>query len=83
MQYIVVLAFTILLDIIQLGLYFRDNQDANGSGSSELLHQCMHSKILSLPSQLKPSVLGSFLQRILIIVLCMHASNIDRCNTFP
>jgi hypothetical protein len=37
MQYIVVLAFTILLDIIQLGLYFRENQDGNGSGSSELI----------------------------------------------
>ena len=44
MQYIVVLAFTILLDIVQLGLFFRDNQDANRSGilSSELLPQCVH-----------------------------------------
>lgn len=50
MQYIVVLAFTILLDVIQLGLFFRDQQDSNGSGRSELLSVCvlayLHSKAI-------------------------------------
>ena len=39
-QYIVVLAFTILLDIIQLGLYFPEFQDANGDGRSKSIGPC-------------------------------------------
>ena len=35
MQYIVVIAVTVLLDIIQLGLYFEGPEDALGHGDSE------------------------------------------------
>ena len=35
LQYIVVISVTILMDIIQLGLYFSDNQDVFGGGDSQ------------------------------------------------
>ena len=35
LQYIVVVAITVLMDIIQLGLYFEDNQDLYGDGETQ------------------------------------------------
>ena len=35
LHYIVVVAITVLMDIIQLGLYFDDNQDLHGGGETQ------------------------------------------------
>ena len=37
LQFIFVTAVTILLDVVQLGLYFADAEDAFGDGGSERL----------------------------------------------
>jgi len=39
-------AISILMDIIQLGIYFPDNQSENGGGNSELLILCVLAKQL-------------------------------------
>ena len=65
-QYIVVVAFTILLDIIQLGLYFPTLQDAFGGGDSKHFMKLHHVIVLMycFISKIKVLVPGSSLLRI-------------------
>lgn len=66
-QYIVVVAFTILLDIVQLGLYFPSLQSINGGGGSKHFMK-LHDVIVLMHyfiSQVKLLVPGSSLLRIL------------------